>query len=304
MIYTIFSGFSMSLADSVPGVSGGTLAYILGFYEQFISALRNLFHKNSAERKNNFFYLVKFGAGWVLGMGGSVLILSKVFESNIYFMSSMFLGLTLSAIPFIIHAERNVLKRHYGSLAFTLLGAVFVVLLTVIRSKLSGVSQIDFAQLGVLQYGYLVIAGLFAVSAMLLPGISGSTLLLIFGVYMPAVTAVKEVLHFHLNYLPGILSLAAGAVPGVILAAKFIRSALRKYRTQMIYLILGLMLGSLYTIAMGPTTLSTPRPPVDFGSFQLSAFVIGILVLVALEGIRICSQRSRAKRAAASDKAM
>lgn len=112
MIRTIFSGLSMSLADSVPGVSGGTIAYILGFYEQFVGALHALFGKDNADRKKAFFYLLKFGIGWCVGLLGSVLVLSKVFESNVYFMSSMFLGLTISAIPFIVYAERNTMKNH------------------------------------------------------------------------------------------------------------------------------------------------------------------------------------------------
>lgn len=295
MIDILFSGFSMSLADSVPGVSGGTIAYILGYYEQFISALQGLFRKDRAERKKNLLYLVKFGIGWCLGMGGSVLILAKFFESNIYFMSSMFLGLTLSAIPVILYEERNVLKGHSASLAFTLLGAVLVILLTAARSAMNGLLQIDYAQLGMLQYGYLVLSGFFAIAAMLLPGISGSTLLLIFGVYTPTITAVKELLQFHLRYLPGIAALAAGVVLGIVLASRFIRSILRKHRTQTVYLILGLMLGSLYAIAMGPTTLSTPKAPLSLHSFHLPAFAAGIVILAALEGIKIYNTRIRQK---------
>lgn len=293
MVQTIFNGLSMSLADSVPGVSGGTIAYILGFYEQFISALHALFGKNSTERKKALLYLVKFGIGWCIGMGGSVLVLSKVFESNVYFMSSLFLGLTVAAIPFIIHAERGVLKKHYGCLVFTGIGIALVVLLTSLRSSSAVITQINFANLSLIQYGYLLLAGLLAISAMLLPGISGSTLLLIFGVYMPVISAVKEVLHLRLNYLPGIIAIAAGVLIGVIFASELIRTALRKQRTKMMYLILGLTIGSIYAILMGPTTLTNPIPAVSFSSFQPMGFIIGIMVLVVLEGIKLAEERKK-----------
>lgn len=286
MIMTMIHGLSMALADSVPGVSGGTIAFIMGFYEQFLNALHSLFGKDRAQRKKAIPYLMKFAIGWGIGMGASVLLLSHVFEKNIYFMSSLFLGLTASAIPFIIYEERNSLKGKYQNLIFTLLGAALVILLTVLRQTSSGMGGIDFQNLGVLQYGYLIVSGILAISAMLLPGISGSTLLLILGIYVPAIRAVNEILHFHMQYLPGIMALAVGVVIGVVFAAKLIRKALCKFRSQMIYLILGLMLGSLYAILMGPASLDVPKLPVDSSSFQIVAFFLGIAILCGLEGMK------------------
>ena len=67
-------GMSMALADSVPGVSGGTIAFILGFYERFLGSLHDFFGRDNARRKDAALYLLKFGLGWILGMGGSVLM--------------------------------------------------------------------------------------------------------------------------------------------------------------------------------------------------------------------------------------
>lgn len=89
-----------------------------------------------------------------------------------------------------------------------------------------------------------------------------------------------------MQYLPGILAITVGIVTGVIFAAKLIRRALRRFRMQMIYLILGLMLGSLYAILMGPTTLNMPKPQVDFSSFNIAAFIIGASILCSLELIK------------------
>lgn len=302
MIMTMIHGMSMALADSVPGVSGGTIAFIMGFYEQFLTALHSLFGKDKSLRKEATLYLMKFAVGWVVGMGTSVLILSHIFEKNIYFMSSLFLGLTISAIPFIVYAERSFLKSNYKNLLFTLLGAALVVSLTSLRANSAGLGAMDFQSLSILQFGYLVVAGVLAISAMLLPGISGSTLLLILGIYVPAISAVKEVLHLHIQFLPGIMALAAGVIIGVIFGAKIIRKALRKYRSQMIYLILGLLLGSLYAIIMGPTTLKVPMKPLDFSSFSVLAFFIGVVILGGLEFGKLRTDHSSKECATLSEK--
>lgn len=286
MIATMLHGLSMALADSVPGVSGGTVAFILGFYEGFLGALHDFFGKDSGRRKVAFFYLVKFALGWVIGMGGSILLLSKVFTENIYFLSSLFLGLTMGAIPFILYEEWDSVRGQGKNLVFTLLGVILVAGMTVLRQSSGGLGNIRFQSLSVVQLIYLLICGGLAISAMLLPGISGSTLLLIFGVYVPAVNAVKELLHLHFEYLPGVLALAAGVGLGVILTANGIKKALENHRSKMIYLILGLMLGSVYAIAMGPTTLDVPQTCLGFDNFQILGFLVGVTILVGLESVK------------------
>ena len=99
MILTAFHGFCMALADSVPGVSGGTIAFIPGFYERLLDALHGLFRGTGAERKAGLLYLLKLGLGWDAGMAACVVLLSGLFARNIYFMSSLFLGLTACSIP-------------------------------------------------------------------------------------------------------------------------------------------------------------------------------------------------------------
>ena len=91
----------MALADSVPGVSGGTIAFLLGFYDTFIESLNDLMGRDNDRRKAAFLFLVKLGVGWVIGFCMSVLILSSLFEVHIYRISSLFLGLTLFAIPMV-----------------------------------------------------------------------------------------------------------------------------------------------------------------------------------------------------------
>ena len=122
-----------------------------------------------------------------------------------------------------------------------------------------------------------------AITAMVLPGISGSTLLLIFGLYVPVIGAIKELLHFNFSYLPVVVIFGLGVVTGIIAIIKFVKICLERHRSQTIYAILGLMIGSLYAILMGPTTLDVPKAPVSLSTFNIPFFILGGLILAGLE---------------------
>lgn len=192
-------GFSMALADSVPGVSGGTVAFVLGFYDKFINSL-------------------------------------------------------------------NV-KGKYKNLIFTLIGIVVVSAITYFNPQTGSGANIDITNLNPGLALYVFIAGMIAISAMILPGISGSTLLLIFGLYMPIITGIKEILHFNLSYIPVLFVFGLGVLTGIALIIKIVKKALEKYRSQTIYLIIGLMIGSIYAIIMGATTLKVPQAPLSIICF-------------------------------------
>lgn len=286
MIKTMLQGFSMAMADSVPGVSGGTIAFILGYYENLIGALHDIAGKADVPKKNAVIYLLKFGTGWALSLAICVFVLSRLLENNIYILSSLFIGLSIAAIPFVVYEERNTMKNRYSHILFAVLGAAAVVALVMTRSAAVMPVTVNFCSPSVFQYVYLLASGAAAAAAMLMPGISGSTLLLILGIYAPAVSALKEVTHLNMQYLPGTAALALGAVLGIMFAARGIRRGLRRYRSQMMYLVIGMMAGSLYAIVMGPTTLEIPEPPVDLSSFCLPAFLAGVCILVGLELIK------------------
>lgn len=285
MILTAIHGFCMALADSVPGVSGGTIAFILGFYDRFLNALHSLFGKDADARKSAIIYLLKLGLGWIFGMGACVLTLSRLFEAHIYFMSSLFLGLTLASFPFVLRAEKKSLRGQERYAPFALFGLLLVVLLTLLRANTVGVA-IRFADAPVWMLGYIFLSGAVAITAMVLPGISSSTILLIAGVYLPAIQAIRAFLGFDFSVFPGLCALGLGIIAGVGLSIHAIRAALRKYRSQMVWMILGLMAGSLYAIVLGPAGLDAPQPPVSFETFDLPGFALGVAILLGLELLR------------------
>lgn len=281
-----FRGFCMALADSVPGVSGGTVAFILGFYDKFINSLNNVISGSKEERIDAIKFLAKLLAGWAVGMILAVLFLSSAFESHIYAVSSLFLGFIIFAIPVIIKEEKESLVGKYKYLIFTVIGIAIVAAITYFNPISGSGTSVDVNSLNFGLIVYIFVCAMIAISAMVLPGISGSTLLLIFGLYIPIINAIKEFLHLNLNYLPVLIIFGLGVITGILLVIKLIKMALEKFRPQTIYLIIGLMIGSLYAIVMGPTTLEVPQDPMNIGTFSIIFFVIGGAIIFGLQKLK------------------
>lgn len=299
-------GFLMALADSVPGVSGGSIAFILGFYDEFISSLDALVTGSKDEKIKAIKFLIRLGIGWIIGMVLAILILTSVFESHIYAISSLFLGFIIFSIPVIIKEEKESLKSKYYNLIFTVAGIALVVLLAMFNpsgsSEDGGVLSSGFGS-----YAYLFLSGMLGISAMILPGISGSTILLIMGVYLTVIDSVKELMHLNFSVLPTVISFGLGVIVGILLFIKVVKIALSKARSGMMYFIIGLMIGSLYAIVQGPTTLDNPMPAMTFwgsfslptlsiGTFSIIFFLIGGAIIVGLQMLKVVMEKKNDKK--------
>ncbi len=289
-IIQFIRGFCMALADSVPGVSGGTIAFLLGFYDQFIRSIDDLFRGNLEKKKKALFFLIRLGIGWVCGMVLAILILANVFESNIYAVSSMFIGFILLAVPIVISEEKEALLSDKGGILFTLAGAAAVCAITYFN-PVSGGNSVNLEHLNLRLGIFVFLAGAVAISAMVLPGISGSTLLLIMGLYLPIITAIKDILHFDFGAFPTVFIFGCGVLTGIFSVVKLIRKALERFRPQTIYLIIGMMLGSVYAVIMGPETLDTPQAALSMETFNILFFVIGGIVMIGLQKMKDVRER-------------
>lgn len=278
----------MALADSIPGVSGGTIAFILGFYDEFVSSLHNLISGSKVERINALRFLSKIGIGWVTGFILSVIFITAIFEKNIYEISSLFLGFIIASIPLIIKSEKRTLSEG-KNIVFLLIGIVVVFTMTYFNPiSSSGRSfSIKAENLGLIFGIYIFLSGMIAISAMVLPGISGSTILLIFGLYTPILNAIKGILKLNFEYLLGVVIFGSGILIGVLLTIRSVRYLLRKFRSQTIYCIIGLMIGSIYAVIMGPLSLEVPQSPMNLESFNIIFFVIGCILVPALEMLKV-----------------
>jgi len=282
MLRTAINGFFMALADSVPGVSGGTIALIMGFYDKFIGSINKVIYGGLDEKKEGIIYLLKMFVGWAIGMAAAVLVLTAFFEKNIYAVSSLFLGFILPSIFIIAKEEYPVIKNKYQYIPFVLLGAAIVAALTFFNMKSSTLS-VDMQVFNIKTAAYLFVAGAVAITAMFLPGISGSTVLLIFGVYIPVIDAVKEILHLNFKVIPMTLIFGLGILFGALVSVKGIQKGLEKFRGQAVMLIIGMLLGSLYAIVAGPVTVSKSNEILSPHNFSIVFFIIGIALIALLE---------------------
>ena len=278
----------MALADSVPGVSGGTIAFILGFYDDFVNSLNSIISGNRIDRIKALKFLSKIGIGWIVGFTLSVLFITSIFEKNIYEINSLFLGFIIASIPLIIKSEKRTLEGNSKNIIFLIIGIIIVCGLTYFNPLTSGGQSysIKSNNLSLLFIAYLFISGMIAISAMVLPGISGSTILLIFGLYTPVLNGLKEIMKLNFDYLPGIIIFICGILAGALVTVRTVRSLLRKYRAQTIYTIVGLMIGSIYAVIMGPKSLEIPKPPMSVETFSIVFFAVGVTLVPALEKLK------------------
>ena len=279
------NGFCMALADSVPGVSGGTVAFIMGFYDRFIGSIHDLAFGKMKEKKAAIVYLAKLGVGWIIGMVMAVIILSALFESHIYTVSSLFIGFITGAIPLIVKEEKESMKEVSKGILFCLIGIMLVVGITWANGSVGG-ALMDLGEFSIGAAIKLFFIGMIAISAMFLPGISGSTLLLIFGAYIPVITAVKGILSLDFSYIPNMMFFGCGVLAGTVTVVKAIKVCLENYRTQTVYMILGMMIGSFYAIIMGPTTLEVPQAALNLRSFQIISAVVGVSLVLGMQMIK------------------
>ena len=98
---------------------------------------------------------------------------------------------------------------------------------------------------------------------------------------------------FNFNYFKALFVFGIGVILGIVLVIKLVKIALEKYRSQTVYCIIGLMIGSLYAIVMGPTTLEVPKDSMTFNTFNILFFVIGILIIFGLEQLKRVLQKKK-----------
>jgi len=292
VIMTMIQGFCMSLADSVPGVSGGTIAFIMGFYDQFIGSLDAMVSGNKEQKKKAAVFLVRLMCGWGIGFCMSVLVIGNLFHTYIYQLCSLFMGLTIFSLPIIFREEKESIIGHYKNVIFALIGVGVVVAITYSNQHIGAGSSVDISALSWKNGIYLFVVAMIAISAMVLPGISGSTLLLIFGLYVPIISGIKEFLHFNFQYVPALFVFGCGVIVGILSVIKLVKLGLERHRSAMIYFILGLMFGSLYAIVMGPTTLDVPQEAMGVKTFHVVFFLFGGVILFALEKLKHIAERT------------
>lgn len=244
----ILKGFIIGGTMLVPGVSGGSMAIILGIYGDLISSVSNFFYS----KRKNFTFLFIFSIGAILGMllfSKSILTLLHNYRVPVLYF---FIGAVIGGIPTI--TKTCGLKRlNMSSIAYILTGVILVLSLTLIPEGLFNPTSIESFKGSLM----LLAAGFFAAIALILPGISVSFVLLVLGIYEEIINAIDQ-----LN-IPYLTIIFIGLVLGVITTTKILEKAMKTYKTATYLIILGFVLGSVLPIFPGaPTGMNILLCPV------------------------------------------
>lgn len=234
----IYRGILMGASDVIPGVSGGTIAVLLGIYDQFIAAINGLFSK---DWKKHILFLVPLG----IGMGIAVLALSRMikwlFEHHPVPTQFFFLGLIIGIIPFLFREAKqiSIFKTHH--IIILVIGIGLCMSLVFLDTSETAIVQ----NIGMREYTLLFFAGMLASAAMILPGISGSFVLLVIGYYHTVIDAVSNL---KLNIL---LITGFGVIFGILFMSKLINYFMQQFKMATYSLIIGLVIGSIIVVFPG-----------------------------------------------------
>lgn len=240
-LFTYFKGAAIGVGNIIPGVSGGTIAVIVGVYDKLIQCISDLFKKKS---KNNLYFLIILFSGAL----SSILLLTTVIEFLLKNYSNLFMffliGLILGSISSIIKMRQDI-QFGFGSILSLLIGGSIPVLLTIFLVGTSTKSVGSLSGLNLYNYLFLFITGVMAGGTMVIPGISGALIMVLFGQYSTVIFSVNNFLLLPLVFL------SAGIIIGILGFAKMIRIFLNDYPAITLYCIIGLVLGSCYRIFPG-----------------------------------------------------
>lgn len=275
----VIKGFVMGIANIIPGVSGGTLALTMGIYEKFIEAISH-FMKNFKEN-------VKFLLPIFIGMGLSILTMSNVvsvaFEKFPIPTTFFFMGLVIGGVPMLYGKVKNTKeKKQTSSYILALITFMFVMILAFSNELFgNGLGDANLTNMNIISYLVLFIVGVVAAATMVIPGVSGSLVLMLLGYYLPIVNTIKDLTHFK-NIVDNILiciPFGLGVVIGIVLIAKLIEWLLKKYEAKTYFGVLGFILASVIAIPVsvyhevGNMTFSLPE-----GIIAVVLMAIGYIV--------------------------
>ena len=272
----------MGAADAVPGISGGTIALLLGIYEELISTIGNinlsLFKDLKEHGINSFWKKINgnFLLSLIIGIGISLVTFVKItaylFDKHPILIWSFFFGLVLATIYVLYKLIKS----------WNYINLIFVVVTTFISIYISGISIIVDIDIDLI---YILICGIIAASAMIIPGISGALILVILGLYPTMINAINN-LEFD-----KIITFASGSIIGLLSFSKIIKWMLSINSSLTYSILLGFVIGSLSKVwpwksELGQNILPSSYIGENYLFYSIILISIGFLLIFLLEKIQ------------------
>lgn len=283
----LIKGVFVGVANVIPGVSGGTMAVSFGIYDKLLLAIANLFK----DFKNSFKTLLPIALGMVIGIGGFTFIIGWLLENQPFVTSMAFTGLILGGVPAIYNSYKDGWSRdeHKSALVnvllFLIFAAIVIGMLFLNGDENSGVLlTANFSTIITVFF-----MGIIASATMIIPGVSGSLVLMILGYYFGILSAVKDFITAlkdlnisgMLNQCAILIPFAIGCVIGIFGLAKLIKWLFARCASATYAAISGLIIASPFSI------FYKVSQDYSMGGINAVRVVVGIVALVVCAGITI-----------------
>lgn len=249
----------MGICDIIPGISGGTIAFITGIYSKLIKEIKTFF--SAQIKKTDFFFLITLFSGIIIALIAGSRLMTYLLNNFFIYTISFFIGLIIASSVVIF---KNIKNHNPKNILFGIFGLVIGLALAFLIPATTAPTPTN-----------ILLGGFLAVSAMFLPGISGAFILLILGLY----EFMLKVLHdIPGNILPLVLFII-GAILGAIVISRVISFLFKKDKCKTLYVLLGLVIGALSIpikkIIESDTTWTTSKLVI-----MIIIFLVGIALVI------------------------
>ncbi len=280
-IKLFLKGIIIGVANVIPGVSGGTIAVVLRIFDQMIEAINHF----TKDIKKHIMFLLPLLAGAGVGVLAFSVLIDYTLTNYSLPTCGFFAGLVAGSIPLIwgmANSKMPVGKSKGGYFVYTVLAVALVIFLSTLKTPESATAVSSDVSFGLMVKAFL--GGAIACAAMIVPGISGSFMLVLMGLYNTVIGYVAMVKDFLLTFDFSIAvqifkfcaPLGIGMIVGAILISRAIEFLMAKYHTETYYIILGLIGGSLVGIFLDPIAYGSYT-----GAIPVTAFIVSAVTFVA-----------------------
>ena len=264
-ISLILKGIVLGVSFILPGVSGGVLSVVMGIYDKLIEAVSH-FYESWANFKKYFNFLFFLGVGGII----SVLILTNVIEFALnkipVITILLFVGLIVGGVPQLFNKIKNEVS--FGNILLMFIGIGLLVIMSFTTGG-AGNQVIDTSLISMIKMFGI---GVLSSATIVIPGVSGSFLLMVIGYYEPLLRIVNEITSFTnlYNNIIVMIPLGIGLVLGAILIARVIDFCLKKYPVKTYYVIIGFVIASIIEVFLS----------VFEYSYTIPTIIIGLILMV------------------------
>ncbi|HZK26786.1 MAG TPA: DUF368 domain-containing protein [Thermoclostridium sp.] len=266
-LVNIIKGVVIGIATLVPGVSGGTMAIILGLYDDIIHSISSFF----SDIKKNIIFILTVGIGGAIGLFGFSWIMKYLLANFKFPMIYFFLGVILGGIP-VLYNKADAGNKKKIDWLFFVLGFFIILIMTFYEGTLVNLAN----STGILQFVFLFLAGIIIAVALILPGISTSFMLLAIGLYDTFIDAISNL---RLAYL---IPIGLGVVFGVLATTRVLENCMNNKPRPTYLLILGFVLGSVLQVFPGlPEGFYTLISIGNIADIATPAVLLGIAEVLA-----------------------